>query len=321
MIGKAENLRRVLRGEKPDWIPVECWFDPRGDGAYTLIPYKGAHAPSAGGYDIWGVRWVGTGEHLPYPVEHPAATVEEALAMPFPDIHDPALWAEPRAKVEAVKGESVPIAWQPGGLWERYWFLLGLETALVSLLDQPELAFTLLQRIADWQIEAADHFIDIGIEVARISDDYGSQTSLLMSPTTWRQLIRPHLSRIVEHYRQAGVPVILHSCGNLTRIMDDLIELNFAAFNIQTNANDLVALRRRYGRRFCLWGGVSTQDVLSLGTPDQIKDTVRQVIRNLGLNGGLILEPDQLIEIPDENIQAFVEAAQEMQATIAQIHQ
>jgi uroporphyrinogen decarboxylase len=255
------------------------------------------------------VRWSGTGEHLPYPVEHPAASLQEALAMAFPDIHAPSLWEEARALVEAVRDQSVAIAWQTGGVWERFWFLLGLENALISLVTEPDLASTLLRRIADWQIAAADHFIEIGVEAARISDDYGSQQDTLMSPDTWRQLIRTQLARLVEHYQRANIPVILHSCGNLTQIMDDLVDMGFAAFNLQTNANDLGQMRRRYGQRFCVWGGVSTQSVLTYGTPSQAKAAVRRAIQTLGQDGGLILEPDQLVTIPEENLRAFFEEA------------
>lgn len=93
--------------------------------------------------------------------------------------------------------------------------------------------------------------------------------------------------------------------------MDDLIELEFAAFNIQTNANDLAAYCRRYGRRFCLWGGISTQDVLAYGTPEQIRQAVRQIVELMGRDGRLILEPDQLIEIPEANLQLFLQAGKE----------
>lgn len=122
MITKADNLRRILHGQASAWIPIEFWFDPRGEGAYTLIPYLGAQPPSQGGYDLWGARWMGTKEFLPYPAQHPAACLEQALAMPFPDIHDPRLWEEARAQAEAVRGHSLIVAWHTGGVWERLGF-------------------------------------------------------------------------------------------------------------------------------------------------------------------------------------------------------
>jgi uroporphyrinogen decarboxylase len=258
------------------------------------------------------VRWAGTGESLPYPIEHPAATLKEALSMSFPDVHDPSLWADAREEAEVARGRSLVIARQVCALYERLWALVGMETALVGLATEAGLVSALLERIADWQIAAADHFIAIGVDAARISDDYGTQNNLVMSPDTWRQIIQPHLTRLVARYREADIPVILHSCGNLARIMDDLIGVGFAAFNIQANANDLVELRERYGRRFCVWGGVSTQSVLAGGTPDQVRVAVRQAIESLGQQGGLILEPDQTVRIPVQNLRAFYEAAREV---------
>ena len=178
---------------------------------------------------------------------------------------------------------------------------------------EPELVSEALGRICDWQIVAANHFLKLGVDAVRISDDYGSQRNLLMSPKTWRRVIHPHLSRLVEHYHRAGIPVALHSCGKLELIMDDLIDLGFAAFNIQTNANDFSDFKKRYGRRFRVWGGVSTQSVLSGGTPDKVRKAVRDITDLLGNEGCLILEPDQLISLPEENLATFWNAAWEMQ--------
>jgi len=311
---KAENFRRVLPGERREWIPVDYHGDLRyGEDAYTFIAHRGASAPEEeGGYDLWGVFWTSTEGSLLYPVEYPATTLEEALAMPFPDIHNPSLWEEARAEADAARDNSVIIAFLVCALWERLWSLVGFETALIGLVKEPELASAVLQRIADWQVATADHFMEVGVGAARITDDYGAQNDLLMKPDTWRRVIRPHLARMVDYYQQAGVPVILHSCGKLARIMDDLMGMGFAAFNIQTNINDLVALRKRYGRRFCVWGGVSTQ-LLTSGTPSQVKEAVRQAAESLGRDGGLILAPDQYIPIPEENLRAFYEATEEVQ--------
>ncbi len=312
MLSKKDNLSRVLHQQQPEWIPVECLPDPQyGEGAYTFVTYKGALASKEGGYDLWGVRWTATGEFLPYPDEHPAKTLQDVLTLPFPDIHAPELWEQAERQAGVARAESLVIARQVCALFERFWSLVGFESALMGLVEKPDLASACLKRIADWQLTAADRYIKLGVEAARISDDYGAQRNLLMSPKVWREHIRPPLARLVEHYQRAGLPVILHSCGSLNAIMDDLIELGFAAFNIQTNANDLKEYKKRYGRRFCVWGGVSTQGVLTTGTPAQVKESVRDAVMNLGRDGGLILEPDQVIKIPEENLRAFFESAHE----------
>jgi len=304
MLSKAENLGRILRGEPSEWLPIECWSDPRGDGAYRLIQYRGGRAPLGGGYDLWGVRWKDAGQAAPYPVEHPASSPAALLGMPFPEVTDPALWTEAQADVFAIGDSVLPIAWHTGGIWERFWFVLGLERALEALIVEPEMVGCCLARIADWQIQAAGMFIQIGVKAARISDDYGGQNALFMSPRAWRRLIHPQLARIIGRYQEAGVPVILHNCGNLCAIMDDLVDLGVAAFNIQTNANDLAAMRARYGRRFCVWGGISTQTMAN-GSRNEVRQAVRQAVETLGGDGGLVLEPDQLIDLPEESLQVY----------------
>jgi len=309
----ADNLRRVLWGERPEYIPVDFHEDDRfGTDPYIFLTHQGASPPEAGGYDLWGVLWTTGQDTLLYPAAHPAPTLEALLAMPFPDIQDPSLWEDARARAEAVRNQAVVIAFLICTLWERLVSLVGLETALVGLARDPDLVSAILERIANWQVACADQFLEVGIEAARVTDDYASQRDLMMKPATWRRVIQPHLARLVAYYRQAGIPVILHSCGNLSRIMDDLVELGFVAFNIQTSANDLVALRQRYGRRFCVWGGVATQ-LLTGGTPSQVRDAVRWAVEKLGRDGGLILAPDQYMPAPEENLQAFYRAAEEAQ--------
>jgi uroporphyrinogen-III decarboxylase len=193
------------------------------------------------------------------------------------------------------------------------YFLIGFEPALMALVDQQDLATEALGRIAEWQISAGRKFVEIGVDAVRISDDYGSQKNLLMSPKIWREVIRPHLARVVGFYKAEGIPVALHSCGNLKSIMDDLVELEFAAFNIQTNANDLASYKLRYGTRFRLWGGVSTQSVLAAGSPSEIRRAVRGIFELFGRDGLMILEPDQVVALPEENLKIFWETAHTLQ--------
>jgi uroporphyrinogen decarboxylase len=308
----AENLLRVLNGQEPEWIPVECLADRRyGEGAYIFVTYTGALVPPQGGIDLWGVNWTATGESLPYPTHHPANSLAQAIHLPFPDVDGPGLWDQAKAQTDTARGRTVVVARQVCALFELFWSLVGLECALMGLVSEPDLAATILDRIADWQVAAADRFIQIGVDAARISDDYGAQHDLIVSPSLWRKLILPRLARLVARYKTAGIPVILHSCGNLTRIMDDLMDLKLAAFNIQVSANDLTSMKKRYGRRLCIWGGVSTQATSATGNPEQVRLAVRQAISDLGYDGRLVLEPDQVVHIPEENLIAFSQSAQQ----------
>ncbi len=301
-------------GDNPEWIPVECPADPRfGQNAYQFVTYQGALPSPAGGTDLWGTRWQGAvAEELPYIVEYPVPSIEKFSRFEFPKIDEEIFWNAARLQVQDSDGK-LSVARQVSCLWERLYFLVGFDKALIALVDEPDLVSEALGRIVEWQIAVGRKFLEIGVDAVRISDDYGSQENLLMSPETWRALIRPHLARLVDFYQRAGIPVTLHSCGNLKLIMDDLVELGFAAFNIQTNANDLVFYRQRYGNRFRLWGGVSTQSVLADGSADQIRQAVVEIFELFGRDGLLILEPDQIVALPEENLQSFWETASKLE--------
>ena len=133
----------------------------------------------------------------------------------------------------------------------------------------------------------------------------------MMSPITWRDLIKPELARLIQVYRHAGCVIFLHTCGKVESIIGDLIELGVDAFNIQTRVNNLAALKRQHGCRITFHGGVDTQYVMSRGTPEQVRRAAQWAKCHLGHEGGLILEPDQRIAMPEENVQALVETAQQ----------
>ena len=296
-----DNLLRAIAHNDPDHVPYFA------EGGIQGINYRGAMPPEAG-LDIWGVRWEPThGDLLSFPIGHPVQKVEDLAVYPFPDPRAPGLFDDAKAKMD--KDNCLVVGRHILALFERYEALCGIEKAFTWMLDYPQEVGEFLDRLADWQIAIAAEYINIGVEAGRISDDYGTQRDLLMSPATWRRLIKPPLSRIVQCYKNAGLFVFLHSCGNIMRIMGDLVEIGVDVFNIQTGVNDLPALKRRFGQRITFMGGVDTQYVMTSGTPAEVRQAALDAIRQLGADGGLILGPDQHITMPPENVQELITTA------------
>lgn len=300
---EKQNLLRSIAHNSPDHVP---YF---GEECIQFIDYKGGMPPEEG-VDMWGVRWQKTEEDLlSYPAEHPIKSVVELLSYTFPDPHQGGLLNE--AKDRTDKAKRLVVGRHITALFERYWALCGMDNALIWMLSHPEEVSLFFHKLADWQIEMAKAYISFGVDAGRISDDYGSQQDLLMSPELWRSIIKPELSRIVNYYKKSGCLVFLHSCGNIMRIMEDLVEMGIDVFNIQTSANDLTEIKGRYGRKITLMGGLDTQNVMTRGTPDLVKKAAIQAIRELGQGGGLILEPDQHIVMPEENIEALAQTVKQ----------
>jgi uroporphyrinogen decarboxylase len=293
-----ENVLRTIDHNSPDHVP---YFH---EGGIQLVSFRGARPP-ANGRDMWGVQWQKTEEDLlSYPVEHPVDDIEELLSYSFPDAHAAGLFDTVGAEADLIN--RLVVGCHFTALFERLQALCGMDRALIWMLEEQEKLASFLLRLAAWNIEIARSYVGLGVEAGRISDDYGSQTALLMSPDLWRSVVKPALTQIVEFYKNHHCLVMIHSCGNIMAIMPDLVEIEIDVFNIQTAANDLPLIKQKFGSRITIQGGVDTQRVMTRGTPDQVREATLKAMRDLGEGGGLILEPDQHISMPRENLEAFI---------------
>jgi uroporphyrinogen decarboxylase len=169
----------------------------------------------------------------------------------------------------------------------------------------------LLERITVVQVAVAKRFVALGVDGGYFGDDYGAQRSLLLSPLLWRQIIKPRLARIFAVFRDAGLPVILHSDGAIADILPDLVDIGVTALNpVQPEVLDHTWLQREFGRHLAFYGGISTQTVLPHSTPVDVRSTVAKTAQNLAPNGtGLLLGPSHRMtsEIPLSNVDAMLE--------------
>ena len=135
-----------------------------------------------------------------------------------------------------------------------------------------------------------------------------------MSPDTWNEMIRPGEQREYDLVHSYGKDVWIHSCGNIELLIPSLIEMGVDALNpVQPEAMDIQLLKEKYGDKLSFWGGVSTQQTLPYGTPEEVKAEARKTKEMMSQNGGYIFAPGQEIQgdVPAENILALIEVAKE----------
>jgi uroporphyrinogen decarboxylase len=145
-----------------------------------------------------------------------------------------------------------------------------------------------------------------------LSDDYGTQRGMLLSPGQWRKFVRSLLTEIYALAKKHGRTVFYHSCGNVFSIIGDLIDIGLDILHpIQPEAMDVFQLKREFGRHLMLCGGIRTQDLLPRGTPAQIRGEIRRLKEVMGKGGGYILEPGITLQadVPKKNLIALIEEA------------
>jgi uroporphyrinogen decarboxylase len=340
-----ERVLAALKRRPVDRVPVFMWFHPRTArrlGETLEIPparvgeamgddirqswvnnnyaMEGiVHEREGEGHtDAWGIEWRREGEFnqiARYPFA--GAAPEAMLAYEFPHSRIEELLASMAAPAaEAAAGRFFLGCDVSPCVFEMYWRLRGMEDALMDLAAEPAAAGAVLARCADFAVRLAR-------EAARrwpldwlwTGDDVASQQAMLMSPATWRELIRPQLQRVFDEGKAAGLHVAYHSCGALRPVIDDLVEMGLDVLNpIQCNCPgmDPLELKREFGRSLAFMGGVDTQGVLPNGSAEEVRRATRRLIEGMTEGGGgYILAASHTVppETPLENIFAMYEVA------------
>jgi uroporphyrinogen decarboxylase len=147
------------------------------------------------------------------------------------------------------------------------------------------------------------------VDAVYFGDDYGMQTGLIMGLSLWRRFFKPRLARMFAPVRRAGKFVVLHSCGRVDSIFDDLAEIGLNLFNpFQPEVMNVHELIPRYRGRLAFHGGMSVQKVLPFGTVEDVRRETRKLIDS-GAQGGLVFSPSHAVprDTPPENLVAMVE--------------
>ena len=198
--------------------------------------------------------------------------------------------------------------------------LRGLELSFMDPLLKPEYTHYLIGRISQFFneyhrrcFEAAGNMIDI----SQVTDDYGSQNSLLISPKLFDTFYRQPTQQAIDLCKSYDIIVFHHDDGDMRPLLPRFTEMGIDILNpIQWRCGDwdLTALKAEFGDRICFHGGVDNQYTLPFGTSDEVVAEVRWLKQTLGSDGtGFIIAPCHNIQANTsvENIIAMYETAQE----------
>jgi uroporphyrinogen decarboxylase len=328
---KRDVIRLVLEGKRPPYVPWSMGFTKeakekleRHYGCDDIDVPLHNHLLKLGsdiGFftelgddrvrDVFGVVWDRS-------VDKDIGNVEgRVLARPtlegytFPDPLDRRFFADIPATI-ARRPDRFRVFQIGFSLYERAWTLRGMESLMTDFYDHPEFVHELLGRIADYNIAQVREALKYDIDAVYFGDDWGQQHGLQMGPRLWREFLLPPLKRMYAAGREAGRFVMIHSCGDVDELFDDLIAIGLSSFNpFQPEVMDVYRLLPRYRGRLAFHGGLSTQKTLPFGTAEEVRAETRRLLE-LGRDGGYIFAPAHDVEgdVPLENMLAAIETVQ-----------
>lgn len=304
-------------------VMVRCGSDGR-----PLIPGPAPstleHEISADTYvDTWGITWRRPPGNYYYNIVGPplqSATVEDIESYPWPDVAHPSRFEGLKARAQAIRNAGYAVVALSGvSPFEYCYMLRGMETFLIDLVTNPDLAQTLLRQVTNLQQEALIKLLEEAgeyIDVIITGDDLGSQNAPLISPKMYRQMIKPYHAELMATIKsRTRAKIFYHSDGNIYPLIGDLIEIGVDLLNpVHVSAKDMddtARLKREFGDRLSFCGAIDTQWVLPYGTPGDVRGEVRRRIKDLGPGGGYILAAVHCIQpdVPPENVCAMFDEA------------
>jgi len=300
----SHNWKVIEQPEGEYWIYQDEW------GITHRRPY-----PDGLYFSIWQV-----------PLNHPDLIAADIQNYDWPDFG--AFWRidglREQAEAYRAAGYAVILKDPFAGIFEMAQRIVGMENLLLMMATDAALARVLFEKLSELKLDfwemALPQLADV-IDVISQADDYGSQTSQLISPKMFRQQIKPHWQVIFERIQQLAPKAyrFFHSCGSVRPLIPDFIELGVQILNpvhIKATGMEPAALKQDFGDVLTFWGGgVDTQDTLPHGTPQQVKDEVERNIEALAPGGGYVFNTVHNIQadVPVENILAMYKALQEYQ--------
>ncbi len=268
--------------------------------------------------DEWGTRWGhAQGGVGATPVDYPLldwADLDHYLAHRLPNPRQPGRLDSvlPLLKMHGPTHYCFGIIHL--ALFERLHCLRSMANIFTDFYSNEPEVRRLLDAICDYLLELIRVWGELRVDGVFLTDDWGSQTSLMISPAMWRSFFKPYYTRICAEAHRFDMDVIFHSCGNVTQIVGDLIEAGIDVLDpVQPEAMDIDDVARRFGGKVAFSGAIDLQHLLTEGTPAQIRDGVRRVIDTLGrpFGGSLLVSPANVMtpEIPLPNLEALFQAA------------
>jgi len=279
--------------------------------------------------DEWGIKY-----HKPIkdgyyfdtvsgPLHKENATIKNIDKIKWPDPSDSGYFNNLKSKAKRIYTQNKfalvgEFAWETW--YERSWKIRGFDKFYMDLALNPDFVVALIERVANIHkqflknvLNECGEYLDVIVQ----GGDFGTQSSLLFSPQMFRKYIKPVLAQVIEVIKKhTSAKIFYHSCGAITPIISDLIEIGIDILNpVQISAKGMnpEELKKSFGNKLTFWGGIDTQTILPFGSVKEVSQEVKRVTSILSKNGGYVLSAVHNIqpEVPAENIDIMYKTARE----------
>jgi len=308
---RKDEVRKAIEMEGPKYVPI--FFFNRDQEQSDILQVDIQNHFGGAGEDIseWGFRWERTDGTMGQARKPVITDWEQLEDICPPDAERPGRFDKTEAVIGANKDRFITA-----GLGLSGFTVMSLIAGFERILEALYLERNKVERLAEIVFGFENRLIcragGYAIHAVGFADDWGTQSSLIVSPELWREFFKPRYRRQFDLIHRLGMKVIFHSCGYIYQIIPDLIEIGVDILNLsQPNIFDLNQLGLDFGGRVCFMCPISYQTTSLFGSKEEIFQAAQKLIQHLGsFSGGLIgyIEDYQSIGMTEENYHYCIEA-------------
>lgn len=270
--------------------------------------------------DVFGAAW--RSDELPPHLIEPALNAPSFKDYAFPSV-EKLLNPEAKAQAKKLADESDSFVAINLGMCLWYtWYLRGFEETMMDCVAEEDFYTELLDRMMQLTLDLMKECEDTPADAIMMGDDWGDQRGVLIGPERWRRFFKPRYARIFEVVHEQGKVAIMHCCGSVADIMDDIIEIGLDVLeSVQPEAAGMnpYELKKRWGDKITFWGGLGSQSTIPFATPAEIHQEIQHLRSEMSHGGGYVLAPAKPLrpETPTENAGAVVEEFLEQEVSLS----
>ena len=291
-----ERVKAALEFTIPDRLPVH--FDSLGHSDFHWVVWN-QHVDFSGGVkyaeDIWGCGWSRTEmKNMGQITNHPIDEWDKLDDYVWPDPDNPAFYKgmEERFNDSEDKFITTDIFML---LFERMQGLRGMANVLMDFYVEPEKIAVLADRIMEFQIRIMQNInkrFPEKIHCLSFTEDWGTETALIISPELWREFFKPRYKKIFDVAKSFGWKIMMHSCGKVDDVLEDLIEVGVDGINLQQpRVFDIAEVGRKFAGRICFYSLCDIQHTLPFKDDNYIREEAALLLKHWAHpKGGFVLD-------------------------------
>lgn len=308
-----ERVKAAVEFTGPDRIPHKHAYLPASfesfPGLIDLLKkfpsdFAGQDAQVPGGIqykagqwtDEWNCIWTSKRDGMLGQVTgHPLETLDDLKYYSWPDTGN----TDMSGYADWLKTQKDRYI-QLGSLncFERMIALRGFENVMLDIAEGDPRLLEIRDRILKYNLDMIDRLVEFDIDAVGFADDWGSQISLLINPSAWRDVFLPVYKQMFERVRNTGKHVLFHSDGYTIEILPDIINAGASILWVDLTVNGLEEMGRKFGGKVCFQGLTDIQFTVRYCTVEDVEKHAKDLIRAFAVfNGGFIscseIDPDQ----------------------------